>query len=483
MIYGEETSRIPFTNGLWLSDSPDIPPGFCADLKNMLVIAPGVLQVRQSFNACFSAVLTSADTFLKIRDQVVGRTAQYFTNTSYLSKVNNQVSNGVAVIHNARDAAKTLSLINYSPTTAGNTLESTRANVYAASTYATSGFVNYGGTVYFYQESIGVRSIATFDFTPGAHTTTVATIAGSPNYGANTLDSPVTLFTFKDRLFLVNKKRVAYTDAATAGGFPTTWNIGTNFFDIPAGTIYRAFIFNNNIYFFTSIGIFTLQVYGSPASWVLRQINIFETTQSYNGVCQNGALFYMVHNRSILAFNGSSTVSISEPIDDYLAGCEGIGVFPFEDGVLVCAQTYTGPKATTTIDSSRVFYFNGKQWSEITLSGFSILCVKDALIDVSCSISEQVATSVVEFAYSNTAIDVGANLTSQTFIVNRKLVAGDGTLLYSANLPIEFTVTPVSFIGVPNREKRIKYGYLSTFKMLLMLQSIHMQKGSVRLRR
>jgi len=465
VIYGEEAVELSFQKGLWISDSPDTPEGYCQELKNLHVTDKGTLAVRQSLLGAFASptaltvhitttlVFSTTDSVPYYPDSHAQSFQQLTPRATDLPVLIVDGASPVDVINKRRNSSSSSRSRN------DNTISPAPAGPY----------VQYSDRVYYFNSANGVYRVSGWSFTAGVALTTVL-IAASPTNPSGY--SNLHMFEFKDRLFLVVGNRVYFTETATAGGYPETWDTAANFFDLPVKEIHKVYVQNGIVYFFTPEGVYTLQIYGPPSSWFIKPFDTDVQTMGYFSVAYNKGVFYIIHNKEVYVYNGKQNVKISAPIDSYLEECNGVGVFAFEEGVLVCGQKYIAGSGTSTImAASRVFYFNNETWSEITLSGHALLSVYDSVVDIISDLTEGRPTSFVKLIYGN-EITSSADAVSrvfQTFYVSRKYVSGDSVNISAPALNIDFVVTPVSHSRPVIKEKRIKYGYLNVYSTLSTL--------------
>jgi len=486
MIYGEESEPIDFSQGLWLSDSPDLHTGFCSVLKNLFVTPIGSLIIRPGFMQAFLGVRTFA--IAQSGQQISMGGILNYRSASYYPRY---VTKMVPLIPN--DSIKNAPILfephksNYDPSVASGNYDVRIVNSAIATAgqapvvsnyfwsltdkYPTSNYAQYKDKIYAWWESVGVGVVSNWDFTTSnPRTLTRTLVPTSPANQASQLSFNAYLDVYKDRLFLTVGNRVYFTETAAPGGYPETWDIAVNFFTLPVPTVYKTFVFNNILYFFTSLGIWTLQVNGPPESWILKLLTPTVSVTHEQAICLNTTTFYYTQGNAVYAYNGGQEyVKISDPIEEYLEEVHSIGVFAFEDGCLVSTQKYkpsTADPTKATIDSTRVFYFNKNVWTEITMFEAALnplLIIIGSAVQVAADISNQRPTTYFTYLTGrDSAMFIG------TAFVDRDHHMGDGNFIQSpynydtdrANEALQSWEFAVSFNPAFNKEKRVKYGYM-----------------------
>jgi hypothetical protein len=336
--------------------------------------------------------------------------------------------------------------------------------------YPTSNYVQYSDRIYAWWQNVGVHRIGGWNFTNTTANTvlTRTLIAASPNIPAASYSWNAFLDVYKDRLFLSVGNRVYFTETAAPGGYPEIWDIATNFLILPVASIYKTFVFNNILYFFTSNGIWTLQVNGPAESWILKLLTPTISVIHEQGVALNGVTFYYTMNNDIFAYNGlQEYVKISDPIEEYLRTCHAIGVFAFEDGCLICTEQFEPTVAdsnVSTIKNTRLFYFNQQVWTEVTIpmpDPNDLTIVVGSAVQIAADISNQRPST-----YFTVLQGHSSNLSVVTYFVDREHNMGDDLAPDATYVYDTVRVTPVTWDFTvsfnPNalKEKRIKYGFL-----------------------
>jgi len=197
-----------------------------------------------------------------------------------------------------------------------------------------NGICQYLDTVYFLIHSLGVYKITAIDWV--ADTVTYAQIpssAGAIFHG---------LFPFKDRLWAYQNQWLYFTDIAPSGGYPETWAFTTN--RIPfvgasgIGAIKKVVPLGNKLIVFTSAGLFTLLVEGSPQSWILRQLDSESICTTSQCAFESKNIVYYVNTQGVWATNGLQCTKLSSVIEDQWFLAKGTRVHTinsYEDGMIV----------------------------------------------------------------------------------------------------------------------------------------------------
>jgi len=312
----------------------------------------------------------------------------------------------------------------------------------------------YGGS------SSGIKRVSGWNFN-AASVPVETLLATSP---ANTKG----LIFFKSRLFGWVRNRLHWTDEITVGGYPETWNTAVNFADIPSystPTIHNIHIMNNTMYLFCQDGVYTLQVYGPPSSWVLKKvfpgIKTFSTGDSI--LSSDGSFIYYTDRRSVFAFNGESVFEIGIPIKEIFTWSSYFIVTQlnvFQKGFLLTIQQveqYVDGFALNRAITSRVFYYTGTVWTEITIGVNTLIAVNSTF----CNVRVPAWASSTDYLDSYVNLTVG---TSYTAVNNYITKYNDNS--YGMDLVTD-VVQPS--LRVPVKEnlinmKKFKYGFLDLFK-------------------
>lgn len=493
MIYGEESEEIVFNNGLWISESSEIPAGFAFSLKNLIVTPKGTLVPRKSMIGAFSeAVSVVATEEIYVDDVLPYRSFPYYpmfyTKPSVLNP-NSALTNIPIFIepHPTISAAVTVNIraVNGRVDSAGD--YASKINHRLANGYPASNWVQYSDRIYAFFSGVGVKKLSGWDFTTASNVSLTETlIAGSPNLSTISYSYVTFLDLYKDRLFLTIGNRVYYTDTAAPGGYPETWNTASGFFTVASPSISYTTVFNNIMYLFTPTGVWSLQVNGPPASWLLRKINETINVNHAGAVCFNQGLFYYIaNNNDIHAWNTQDNPNhISGPIDEYLATCQGVGIFAFEDGCIVCAETYkpseggyngsggtySADPTKAVLEQSRLFYFDGNVWTELTLFDQDVLAAPGFTVIIGSSV-------LVQSTFTNqkpaTYLTVLSGMfgdypyLSQTYYVDPLNCWGDADIsdptdgTVTVTKPVVWELVPATLRQETTKNKRVKMGFLN----------------------
>ena len=469
-VYGEESAVIEFSKGLWFSDTPDIPEGFCRGLENLILNDVGSLVVRPSIRASFGAIDTAGIAVPDVDDRSTFYSASRFINGSFLGTIDdpNNVPTYIEPNLSTNIVAVPYSLGTIHPLTGAAVRHQKLSEVPG------SNWVMYRDRTYVWTYNDGIKQVVGWNVAAPTNLTET-NIAGSPTVAAYSgIGVHGHLIVHKDRLFLFTQYgRVYYTETAAVGGYPETWNIGTNFFGVPVVQICNVFVKDDDVFIWTTKGVWKLQVYGPPESWILKNVLSDISVQDSSQVCLNRGVFYYTARKSVFAFNGVDNVDISKPIKTHLEKCHGLGVFVFENGVIVCAEIYdTIEYAPATfnlgIESTKLLYFDATSgiWSEISISGQNGPIITGSFVDVRNKQSDSRPTTYISMLIKTTAYN--ESYAQQTFFVSRLDVAGDSVTndYAETTLPIEFSVETNHWVGNSHKEKRIKYGYARLYSTL-----------------
>lgn len=476
MIYGEEALEVDFSKGLWLNDTKDTPEGYCTELKNLILTPNKELEIRPSFISVFPTDYGASPTYLYASDGVLD-TRTYYPMLSLgtsLSRLNPEYrSSNVPLIieHIDRISNGQLAVLNNTPT-AGNIM-SGRVNRITTTFIVTTKFVQYRDRIYLGKDT-GIHSISGFLFDGTNPYLTENLIAASPTLSVASY-AACPFFVHKDRLFVCRANRVYFTEPAALGGYPETWNTASNFIDLPVDFIYAAYEINNTLYFFTGRGTYSLQTYGPPSSWIIKvldpEISIagpqeVALAQMSSDRYSNTGVFYFVNKKQIYIYNGETSIKISHPVEDELYRANSISIFPYENGIIVSLLYYarydSGPLDFAVVDSTRVLYFDGEIWSEITMKGYPFIVVQDTLVNVPSRISDETPTTYITFLYGTSRTSWDKN----TFYVSRKSCIGDALTLDTPSLDIEASFSTKYIEQAAIKEKRFKHGYIDLYSQL-----------------
>lgn len=188
------------------------------------------------------------------------------------------------------------------------------------------------------------------------------------------------LVAFKNRIFGCSSSgRIYFTDLPALGGLPETWNITTNFFDLPTTdysvTVYNFKVFKDKIYIFTNRGIFYLAVSGDPTQWVIQLVTADYSISHKEGMCISQNLVFLTDQRAIYAFNGSQFTEVTQNMRGMFAitqngGYNVVSIYPYKNGILACRQPLinSGGIYIQTLGVT-MWYFDIATWTQISTLG------------------------------------------------------------------------------------------------------------------
>lgn len=312
------------------------------------------------------------------------------------------------------------------------------------STQQFMGAVNYLDWLYIFLDQ-SVKKVTAIDWTAG--TLTEEVLVGFPT---NVTCPPVHFF---DRLWVADGSKLRYTDVPSVpGGAPDTWNLGANFRVINGeagpGKIYKLIPFNTKLLIFTSVGLFTLSVIGSPANWYLRALDESATSNSYQAGFEHNGLVYYITIRGVFVTDGSSTVMLSGAIQNFfLAGNfdasadnqtkrYNIYRINYLDGGMVISISnfyFVEDVLTANVEDSYQFYsrLDNVAWSQWNFSTnsqddenelFAILSVADSAE----SFVNKTPLSFILAQHSKSGPNVNGVIPGEIFNVTQELFVYDG---------------------------------------------------------
>lgn len=453
-IYDEEVVELAINRGLWETKTPEtIPEGYCSEFENVIVTEQGNVAPRGSFVKGLGAL--SAGVLFRLFGAATPR---------YLAFIEH-VAEGFYFLGGFGTNNPTA--VNVS----ANTFYNFTRNAFTSATFTTINGYNWETAVMYRDRiyacestgALGILRLTGWNFPAGAGALTETAIGVTPLRSSG-------MFVFKSRIFSWYENRVSFTDEAAAGGYPETWNTGSNFFDLPSDgspTIQNMFVINNIIYIFSSDGIYTLQVYGPPSSWTVRKTNTEIITSYPTDSClaSSGVMFFC-DGTSVFAFNGEKTVDIGDPVKEVLRAKEdvgvGYGIFPFESGIVLTVQqqyfvNLGAPNARYEVRSSRVLYFDGSTWSEFTYGDYPILSFCNSFV----------VPNIRQYGYGR------ANTTTYFAMTygNTYNTLTEAVFYYD---PDNYTETIQTRLTAPVKvktlnEKNVKYGYLDLYSKITTL--------------
>lgn len=449
MIYGEETLKIPMNRGLWYNRANDsIPEGYCSEFVNLLVDDIGNVIPRGAFRPVIltgdgvTPGVTGAYTFLSafITENRFRPVGGYGTNTTAFLDTWNKY----AVNYRGSIAQKAFNNVNLDTGYAGP-------------------LVQYRDRFYFVTAG-GIRRFSGLSFVAPATTAAAYTEA----VVEATITSLSGLIFHKTRLFGWIDNRVKFTDEVTVGGYPETWNVAANFFDLPsdgAPTIHAMFNINGMLYIFSEDGVYTASIYGSPVNWTVKAYDKSLLINDPRKICQsrNGIVYYS-DGSTVYAYNGERSIEVGQPIKDALRYPESSGgiahkIFPFENGIIVNVLHYT---SGGDLMFGKLYYFDGNLWTEITIGTNDIIEVGYAFTNPTISgntlVPDNKSTST---SFLNVFLGsfVGGGTSVVLYYVDDKYQDYISDNTYD-NIVCAMTVPAHASVV---HEKRFKYGYLDLY--------------------
>lgn len=303
--YGEQALPVGFAQGLYTADLPSaIPDGYCALCDNAVPTGTSV-ETRFAFQKA-NVNFNEAD-----------YANQPLTSFSYFGPTGNDdapimmwgsnLSIGTPQVHMIREGE---------PFTdpSGGTITNGYFAINIADDFV--GAVNYNDNYFMFLRN-QVYLVTAIDWVAGSYT--IAAVAGSPGSTCQ----PIHFF---DRLWTADGNTLYWTDAiASPGALPTAWNTSVNFLKVVGkngpGKIYRIIPMGSRIYIFTSQGLFSLTVAGSPSDWYIRPLDEKAIVNSYDCAFEVGGMIYYISIYGVFVTNGGDSLKISGPIENYfLAG-------------------------------------------------------------------------------------------------------------------------------------------------------------------
>lgn len=306
--YGEEVSTVSFGGGLFTADLPSaIPDNYCAQCDNAVSTGTSV-ENRFGFkksSLAFNEIMYPYEVAVPL---------------SYLGHTGG--TNNPTLVWGQIHPATTLTTP--VPTTYKTHFlregEKFDASAPGATGYFTInstsyfiGAINYNGFIYVFYSNYILKITSINWAVPSIVSATV--LNTPPLMSAH----PIHFF---DRLWTAHNSRLYFTNAVTTpGGLPETWNISSNFIDIVGrngpGIIYKLIPLGSRIYIFTSAGLFSLTIAGSPSDWYLRPLDEKAIVNTYDCAFENGGLIYYITIYGVFVTNGSDSVKLSGSIENF----------------------------------------------------------------------------------------------------------------------------------------------------------------------
>ena len=445
MIFGEESMNVKFNKGLWESDAPEkTPDGFCSEFTNCLVDDIGNIVPRPAFVRCGqSTVIAQAypNVAISFKPAYYGnfrhrKLGGYGTNnpdgwlntetklTNYKKSLSTDSTNSVATI------------------TGGHTFDWSTACMYRDRIYA------------FCSTDSAIKRLTGWSFV-GASALTETTVGVTPTAISGMLF-------FKSRLFAWYQNRVMFTDEITAGGYPETWNTGTNFFDLPSDgspTINNIFVIDNTMWAFTEDGVYTVLVYGAPSNWIVRKVNErIITTSKYDSCISSDNIIFFKTDESVFAFNREKIVEVGAPIKHVLQNRGSVGlvsaIFTSEKGLFLSVQQLGSGGTYYTLEGATTYYFNGNGWSKITYGSNTFLSISQCFASRDALALSNWSSSRI--TYISLLYGTAAGSLSSEF-----LYVAENNYAETMSCVFKVVIKDMAF-----RERRFKYGYLDIYSRL-----------------
>jgi hypothetical protein len=299
MIYSEEIETIEVGRGLFTDEYPsNIPDGFLADARNIVPLG-NYVESRRGFDQTTNAFTN----YVESHNYVTGR---LFTLSPIVASDSGDQINQIAVAVCLNNRLHLLR--SHDPVGAGGFVN----DEYASGLPGASGpyyVAQYGDRIY-YTSSTGVDRINAVNWT--AHTFTNVNVLSDT--------SLIGLFTYKDRMWAWSNNALYFTDVATFGGYPETWNLASQnvVFNSPGGNtrIVEVIPLGNRLVVFTTRGIHTVLVEGVPASWIVRPLDLECVANQACGFSY-GNLIYFADQRGVHVTNGLTVTKVSNAIENY----------------------------------------------------------------------------------------------------------------------------------------------------------------------
>lgn len=372
-VYGEEFIPVDFSKGLWLSDHASaIPDGYCHRLTNLIINDVGHAEARPMFNRTLnqgiSGILESNITKIPNTSPPPEWWGSSFIKSWSFSPVG---VNDPMIFMQAQTTSPNATFLwlrdNYN---------STYQNTYA-DTNCAEDMTQYRDRFY----AINKAGTGVVRWTFGAGTITFNTLVTLP-LQCNTI------LAFRDRIFASANNRIYFTDRASSGGYPESWNSGNNFISMPSlgSTIMNMIAHNDRIFIFTDRGLYQLSAIGDSSSWSVALVSADIQIFSKNSVALVKDNFVYHDFDNVYITTGLSyPQAIGNPIRaifrDSVARFEnwteirvisqtfsGIRILPWEDGFILTCQAHDSSGGFWNRSGStyhRHIYFNGSSWSEI----------------------------------------------------------------------------------------------------------------------
>lgn len=303
----DQLIEVNFGGGLYSADLPSaIPENYCSECLNAV---PTGTSVENRFG------ITKASVGFKESEIDVDQINQSFTYLGPSGSPNHPImiwgaklDSGLEELHLLRE---------------GNPFDDPGGDLVADGYFSSivnrnfQGSVKYGTRIYIFFDD-GVTFLSDLNWsTPSL---TLTTVSGAPTVISS---EPIHFF---DRLWVAGGSKLYYTEPPTSSGaFPGTWNTVTNFITVVGaqgpGKIYKLIPLGSKIFIFTSQGLFSLTVYGTPSQWYLRSIDENAIVNSNQCAFEYNGLIYYISIYGVFVTDGTDSIKLSGPIENFfLAG-------------------------------------------------------------------------------------------------------------------------------------------------------------------
>lgn len=369
-VYGEETLECILTKGLY-KGALGFKKDFLSGAKNVKYQEDGTLIPREDL-LLESSVVNVATALSNVTDDAACRD-QFAASYEIFTATATGVAGPSIFLSRIQGTTQVWWLNANGTTSVTNTINSTNSRAIVA-------FCQYKDRYYGSNNSSNIFKIGNWVTTGGALTITDLTTVGVK-----------TLLTFRNRMFgITSNGRIYYTDLAAIGGYPETWNLTVNFFDLPTVdfqvSMKNAIVYKDKIYLFTDKGIYYLAPNGDPINWTIQRVTNAYIASHKEAVCVNSNIVFMTDQRAIYAFNGTQFVDISKNMKSiFQTGYTGapttliastVSVYPYEHGILAVKQEYinTAGVYVNATGITAMYYYDIERdiWTELGLpTGFT----------------------------------------------------------------------------------------------------------------
>jgi hypothetical protein len=300
--YSEEVIPVNFSQGMFTADlASAIPDGYCAEAKNCI---PTGTSVESRFG--FKPSSVEFDETYDVEDRFNSFSHLGFTGDPDAPMVlwGSGQGSGSPKLHMIREGDP----LTDPGGSAGYLDASIPADFYSA--------VNYNGEYYLFLSS-AVYKLTNINWSAGTFTTTVV-----PNSPVGSVQA----IHFFDRLWTAHENKLYWTDPpASPGGLLETWDTTNNFLALVGNNgpakIFKIIPLGSRIFAFTSQGLFSITVTGTPTDWYSRPLDDNAIVNSYECAFEVGGLIYYISIYGVFVTNGADSIKLSGPIENnFLAG-------------------------------------------------------------------------------------------------------------------------------------------------------------------